>query len=50
MPMDGLETTNLYILHARYYDKPKLFNQSIQNFLEEINQNYQPQLSKLLNA
>jgi len=30
------------------YNKPKLFHEAIQNFFEGINQNYKPQLSKLL--
>jgi transposase len=40
--------TKKEILYAKYYDKPKLFHQAIQNFFEGINQNYKPQLSKLL--
>ncbi len=35
------------ILYAKYYDKPKLFHQAIQNFFEEINQKFKSQLSTL---
>src|SRR5665647_609565 len=40
--------TKKEILYAKYYDKPKLFHQAIQNFFEEINQNFKSQLSTLL--
>ena len=40
--------TKKEILYAKYYDKPKLFHQEIQNFFEGINQNIKLQLSTLL--
>lgn len=40
--------TKKEILYGKYYDKPKLFHQAIQNFFEEINQNFKSQLSTLL--
>ncbi len=40
--------TKKEILYAKYYDKPKLFHQAIQNFFEQINQNFKQQLSSLL--
>ena len=39
--------TKKEILYAKYYDKPKLFHQAIQNFFENINQHFKPQLSTL---
>ena len=36
------------ILYAKYYDKPKLFHQAIQNFFDQINQNYKQKLLTLL--
>ena len=40
--------TKKEILYAKYYDKPKLFHQAIQNFFEQINQSFKPALSTLL--
>jgi transposase len=40
--------TKKEILYAKYYDKPKLFHQAIQNFFDEINQKFKQQLSSLL--
>ncbi len=40
--------TKKKILYAKYYDKPKLFHQAIQNFFEGINQNFKTELSTLL--
>ena len=40
--------TKKEILYAKYYDKPKLFHQAIQNFFKEINQNFKIELSTLL--
>ncbi len=40
--------TKKEILYAKYYDKPKIFHQAIQNFFGEINQNFKLQLSTLL--
>jgi transposase len=41
--------TKKEILYAKYYDKPKLFHQAIQNFFEGINLNCKLKLSTLLN-
>ena len=40
--------TKKKILYAKYYDKPKLFHQAIQNFFQEINQNFKIELTTLL--
>jgi transposase len=40
--------TKKEILYAKYYDKPKLFHQAIQNFFQDINQNFKQKLSTLL--
>ena len=40
--------TKKEILYAKYYDKPTLFHQAIQNFFDEINQKFKQQLSSLL--
>lgn len=40
--------TKKEILNARYYDSPTLFHQTINTFFQNINQNYLPNLQKLL--
>lgn len=40
--------TKKKILYAKYYDKPQLFHQAVQNFFAEINQNFKTELSTLL--
>ena len=40
--------TKKKILYAKYYDKPKLFHQAIQDFFAGINQKYKADLSTLL--
>jgi transposase len=40
--------TKKKILYAKYYDKPQLFHQEIQNFFKEINQKFKTELSTLL--
>ncbi len=40
--------TKKEILYGKYYDKPKLFHQAIENFFDGINQNFKFQLSTLL--
>jgi transposase len=40
--------TKKEILYGKYYDKPKLFHQAIQNFFDQINQKYKAELSTLL--
>ena len=40
--------TKKEILNARYYDAPQKFHQAINTFFQNINQNYNPQLQKLL--
>jgi transposase len=40
--------TKKNILYAKYYDKPKEFHQTIENFFININQNFQKELKSLL--
>ena len=40
--------TKKEILYGKYYDKPKLFHQAIQNFFDQINQKFKSELSTLL--
>lgn len=40
--------TKKKILYGRYYDKPKLFHQAIENFFRDINQNFKQDLTNLL--
>ena len=40
--------TKKEILYGKYYDKPKLFHQAIENFFEQINQKFKSELSTLL--
>ena len=40
--------TKKEILYGKYYDKPNLFHQTIENFFNGINQNFKSQLSTLL--
>lgn len=40
--------TKKKILYAKYYDKPKLFHKAVQEFFEEINQNFKSELYSLL--
>ncbi len=40
--------TKKEIFYDKYYDKPKLFHQPIQNFFEQINRNYTLKLTILL--
>ena len=40
--------TKKKILYAKYYDKPKLFHQAVEEFFKTINQNFKSQLASLL--
>jgi transposase len=40
--------TKKEILYGKYYDKPKLFHQAVQNFFDGINENFKSQLTILL--
>ena len=40
--------TKKQILYAHYYDSPKMFHDAITTFFKNINQNYKPELEKLL--
>lgn len=40
--------TKKKILYAKYYDKPKLFHEAIQNFFNTINQNFKHEMNDLL--
>lgn len=40
--------TKKKILYAKYYNNPKEFHQAIQNFFNDINQNFQEELKSLL--
>ena len=40
--------TKKEILYGKYYAKPKLFHQAIQNFFDQINQTFKSELSTLL--
>lgn len=42
------EFTKKKILYAKYYDKPNLFHQAVQEFFEEINENFKLELHSLL--